>query len=103
MATNSFNRLAIRDAFVGRPAMAMEATQALIQSVREPTQLGHDFTEREGQVLKLLAQGVSNSQIAEQLSVSSATVKFHIGGVFSKLGVTTRAEAIALAHQKHLV
>lgn len=94
---------AVRNAYRGRPAMAPEATEALIHSMREPATVGHDFTEREREVLALLAQGLSNPQIAERLFVSTATVKFHIGGVFAKLGVSTRAEAIALAYQKRLV
>lgn len=93
---------AVRNTYQGRPALAPEATEALIQAIREPT-LGRDFTEREREVLALLAQGLSNPQIAERLFVSSATVKFHISGVFAKLGVATRAEAIALAYQKRLV
>ncbi len=102
-ATASELAQAVRNAFHGRPAMAPEATEALIQSVRGGTNLGHDFTEREREVLALLAQGLSNAQIAERLCVSSATVKFHISGIFAKLGVSTRAEAIALAYQKRLV
>lgn len=102
-ATSTELAQAVRSAFHGRPAMAPEATEALIQSMREPANLGHDFTEREREVLGLLAQGLSNPQIAERLCVSPATVKFHIGGVFAKLGVATRAEAIALAYQKRLV
>lgn len=94
---------AVRNAFGGRPAMAPEATEALIQSIREGANLGQDFTKREREVLALLAQGLSNPQIAERLFVSSATVKFHIGGIFAKMGVSTRAEAIALAYQRRLV
>lgn len=94
---------AVRNAHRGQPVMAPEATEALIQSMREGDNLGHDFTEREREVLALLAQGHSNPQIAERLCVSTATVKFHIGGIFAKLGVATRAEAIALAYQKRLV
>ncbi len=93
---------AVRNAYQGRPVMAHEATEALMKSMSEAN-LGHDFTEREREVLALLAQGLSNLQIAERLFVSAATVKFHIGGIFAKLGVATRAEAIALAYQKRLV
>jgi ATP/maltotriose-dependent transcriptional regulator MalT len=62
-----------------------------------------ELTEREREVLHLLAEGLSNAQIAERLIVSTATVKYHIGSLFSKLGVATRAEAIALAYRRKLV
>jgi NarL family two-component system response regulator LiaR len=92
---------AIRAAYAGRTAMAPEATDALVQAVRQPS--GIDLTEREHEVLALMAEGLSNTQIAERLTVSAATVKFHIGGIFSKLGVASRAEAIALAYKRKLV
>lgn len=91
---------AIRAAFAGRTAMAPEATDALVQAVRSAPA---DLTEREQEVLALMAEGLSNAQIAAHLVVSAATVKFHIGGIFSKLGVSSRAEAIALAYKRKLV
>jgi NarL family two-component system response regulator LiaR len=48
-------------------------------------------------------KGLSNPEIAERLVVSLSTVKFHVSSIHSKLGVTSRAEAIALAWQHHLV
>lgn len=92
---------AIRSAYAGHTTMAPEATEALVQAAREPAYL--ELTEREREVLALMADGLSNAQIAERLTVSPATVKFHIGGIFSKLGVASRAEAIALAYKRRLV
>lgn len=92
---------AIRAAHAGHAAMAPEATQALINAMQAP--IDSTLTERERQVLKLMAEGLSNGQIAEQLMVTPATVKFHIGSLFAKLGVATRAEAIALAYKRKLV
>lgn len=92
---------AIRAAFHGRTTMSPEATQALIESMRNP--IDADLTDREREVLVLMADGLSNAQIAERLSVSPATVKFHISGIFTKLGVATRAETIALAYKRKLV
>jgi NarL family two-component system response regulator LiaR len=92
---------AVRTAYHGRTALAPEATQALVASMRESRDL--DLTEREREVLLLMSDGLANAQIAERLSVSPATVKFHISGIFSKLGVSTRAEAIALAYKRKLV
>jgi two-component system, NarL family, response regulator LiaR len=94
---------AIRAAHAGRTVLAEEASTALVQTMQQRSAPSFDLTERERAVLQLLVRGLSNAQIAEQLSVSRATVKFHIGGLFSKLGVTSRAEVMALAYQHHLV
>ena len=61
------------------------------------------LTDREHRILELLAGGQSNSQIAELLIVSPSTVRFHITSIFSKLGVTSRTEAVALALRRHII
>ena len=61
------------------------------------------LTEREGEVLRLIATGRSNAEIAEQLFVSEATVKTHINHIFSKTGSRDRAQAVAYAHRRGLV
>jgi NarL family two-component system response regulator LiaR len=94
---------AIRAAYAGRSVLAQEATDALVQNVRQATGPGANLTEREREVLGLLVQGLSNAQIAERLHVSRATVKFHVGGILSKLGAASRAEVITLAWQHHMV
>lgn len=94
---------AIRAANVGRPTLSTEAAQALIQVSREPSSPMFDLTDRELQVLKLLAQGLNNNQIAEKLVVSRSTVKFHVSSILSKLAVSSRTEAVALALKNHLV
>jgi DNA-binding CsgD family transcriptional regulator len=73
-----------------------------VQSVRKLSGWG-DLTEREREVVSLLAEGLTNAQIAERLTVSLATAKFHVGGVLSKLGVSNRAEAVTLYWQHQLV
>jgi NarL family two-component system response regulator LiaR len=94
---------AIRQAHNGRPILAPEAVQALIQPPSEIESLAASLTRREHEVLALLAKGMSNPEIAGQLFISRATVKAHISNILSKLGVASRAEAISLAIQNKLV
>ena len=61
------------------------------------------LTERELKVLTLMVEGQSNTRIAEQLIVSPSTVRFHVSSIFSKLGVSNRAEAVAFALRRHIV
>jgi two-component system, NarL family, response regulator LiaR len=61
------------------------------------------LTERELEVLKLLAQGMPNKEIASQLVISERTAKFHVSSIMGKLGATNRTEAVALAAQKGLI
>lgn len=95
---------AIRDAHRGRSTLAPEATESLIQATRNRSpRRDYGLTDREKQVLALIADGLTNAQISERLVISVATVKFHVGGVLSKLGVSSRTEAASLAWQQHLV
>lgn len=61
-----------------------------------------ELTDRENDVLLAMAQGLTNTEIAEELIVGIATVKTHVGSIFSKLGVRDRAGAIVLAYQRGL-
>lgn len=97
---------AIREAHAGRPTLAPEATQALIQASRSASELarpGFDLTDREHEVLELMVEGLTNPEIAERLVVSRSTVKFHVSSILSKLEVSSRTEAVALALQEKLV
>ena len=94
---------AIRAACVGRSTLAPEAIQALIQVESRGLTQDYDLTPREREVLALLVEGLSNPEIAERLSVSRSTAKAHVSNILSKLGVSNRAEAVALAIQQKLV
>jgi len=61
------------------------------------------LTERELEVLSLLAQGMPNKEIAVQLTISERTAKFHVSSIMGKLGATNRTEAVSLAAQKGLI
>jgi NarL family two-component system response regulator LiaR len=93
---------AIRAACAGRSTLAPEAVQALIEPDSRASELGRDLTPREREVLALMIEGLSNPDIAGRLSVSRSTAKAHVSSILSKLGVSNRAEAIALALQHNL-
>lgn len=92
---------AIRDSYAGRPMLAKEAVDALIRM--DDDDLGKDLTLREREVLRLLCKGLTNPEIALQLSVSRSTVKAHVSNILTKLAVSNRAEAIALAIEKKIL
>jgi NarL family two-component system response regulator LiaR len=96
---------AIRAAHAGRPTLAPEAAEALIRNARsaETNVPGHDLTEREREVLELMVKGLNNNEISDRLIVSRSTVKFHVSNILSKLAVSSRTEAVALALQQDLV
>lgn len=62
-----------------------------------------DLTDRELEVLALLAEGLANKQISLRLGISEHTVKFHVSSIYTKLGVSSRAEAVRLGIQLGLV
>lgn len=88
---------AIRDAAAGRAVLAREATEALIASTQQTRQANPNLTEREYEVLRLMAKGMSNQEIAKQLFLALPTVKFHITNILSKMRVDNRTEAVLLA------
>ncbi len=93
---------AIRAARSGRATLAPEAASALMQQ-KNGSGLHQELTEREWEVYRLLLEGKTNADIAAKLVVGLSTVKYHVSRVLSKLGVSSRSEAIAYGIQHHLV
>ena len=87
---------AIRAAVAGKPTLAPEAAQVLINATRAPeVKPGFDLTSREKEVLKLMVDGLSNGEIAQELFISLSTVKFHVSSILAKLQVNSRTEAVS--------
>jgi NarL family two-component system response regulator LiaR len=94
---------AIRGAVTGRSALSPEVARLLIQDIRQPAGENYNLSDREREILKLMVEGLSNIAIAERLIITQSTVKFHVSNILSKLGVSSRTEAVALALRHHLV
>jgi NarL family two-component system response regulator LiaR len=94
---------AIRAAHAGRMTLSSEAAQVLAHSVSQPPMSANALTAREGDVLSLMADGLNNQEIAQQLVLSLGTVKFHVSNVYQKLGVDSRVAAVKLALERKLV
>ena len=94
---------AIRAAHAGRATLSPEAAQALVHAASQAPPPGLDLTERERAVLALMVEGLNNTQIAARLTVSASTVKSHVSNILTKLGTSSRTEAVTLALRTRLV
>ena len=100
---------AIRAVRAGRalidPAVTMRVIEAFSRkpATRPPPPELDELTPRELEVLRLLARGLSNSEIAGELYVSEATVKTHVNRLLMKLGLRDRTQAAVLAYEARLV
>jgi NarL family two-component system response regulator LiaR len=94
---------AIHDAVDGKATLSREAAQALVSAAQRPPTPLYTLTSREREVLSLMAQGLNNSQIATQLTISLSTVKKHVSNVLTKLHTNSRTEAVAVAVRNRLV
>jgi NarL family two-component system response regulator LiaR len=93
---------AIKSAAAGQVQLTPRAAARLMQAVSAP-ESPEDLTERETEVLRLLAQGQSNKQIAHDLRISEKTVKTHVSNILGKLGVQSRTQATLYAIRIGLV
>lgn len=93
---------AIRAAHAGRATLSPEVAQTLVEIAGQP-QSGHNLTVRELEVLALMVDGLNNTQIAGKLTVSPSTIKSHVSNILSKLGVSSRTEAVTLALRTHII
>jgi DNA-binding NarL/FixJ family response regulator len=96
---------AIRVVHGGGSLLQPLVASRLLQQVRQAPAAGHPprLTPREHDVLRLLAQGLQNKEIAASLAIRERTVKFHVSTLLDKLGAGNRTEAVALATQQGLV
>ncbi len=83
-------------------AVRARLVEAAMRRPGRPAELPDGLTEREGEVLSLIAEGCSNSEIAGRLYVGEATVKTHVNRIFAKTGSRDRAQAAAYAHRHGL-
>ena len=101
---------AVRTVAVGDALLAPSITRRLVERYASPPaaptvapEALARLTARETDVLRLLARGMSNAEIAEQLVVSEATVKTHVAGILAKLDLRNRAQAVVIAYESGLV
>jgi len=94
---------AIKAAFAGQVQLSPEAAARLVREVRLPDVAPTTLTDRETDVLKLVARGKANKEIAAELSIGEKTVKTHVSSILSKLGVQSRTQAALYAAQSGLV
>ncbi|NUK72317.1 response regulator transcription factor [Streptomyces lunaelactis] len=98
---------AIQDVLAGRAGLSPVVQRRLLEQVTgapEPTgpKLPDGLTAREGEVLTLIAEGLTNTDIARRLHISTATVKTHINNLFAKTGIHDRAQAVRYAYREGL-
>lgn len=93
---------AIKAAAQGQVQLSPQAAERLMKELQAPPAT-EPLTERETEVLELIAQGFSNKEIAQRLSIGEKTVKTHVGSIFGKLGVRSRTQAALYAWQSGLV
>jgi DNA-binding NarL/FixJ family response regulator len=92
---------AVRAAYRGEAVLSPSVASRLLGQVRQPR--SDTLSEREQEVLKLIANGATNREAAAQLFVSEATIKTHLLHIYEKLGVRDRAAAVGEAYRRGLL
>ncbi|MEU1272125.1 response regulator transcription factor [Streptomyces sp. NPDC005799] len=92
---------AVRAAADGRTVLSPAVASRLVSAVRAPG--NEPLSNREREVLALVARGTSNREIARELFISEATVKTHLTHLYAKLGVSDRAAAVATAYRRGIL
>jgi DNA-binding NarL/FixJ family response regulator len=102
---SAVRRVSAGDAWIdpGVAGAVIAALGTVTRPGERPSELVSRLTPREGEILALVAQGLSNAEISEALVLSEATVKTHVSRVLIKTGSRDRAAAVALAYQSGLV
>jgi DNA-binding NarL/FixJ family response regulator len=94
---------AIRAVSVGQSAFDSRSAAAVVRSMSGRGSPQQQLTDREVEVLRLLAAGLSNNMIGEKLYISATTAKFHVSNIMRKLDVSRRAEAVYAASKRGLI
>jgi len=94
---------AIRAISAGESAFDARSAAAVVRSMSGRTEHRQQLTDRETEVLRLLATGLSNNKIGEKLFISATTAKFHVSNIMRKLEVSRRAEAVYAASKRGLI
>ncbi len=77
--------------------VAVQTLKVMIHAPKQIPMPGHDLTDRSRSVLALMIEGLNNTQIAHRLVVNPSTIKSHVSNILSKLNVSCRTEAVAMA------
>jgi NarL family two-component system response regulator LiaR len=93
----------IRIVYNGNSVIDSQLMQQIMQSTAHESDNDFNLSSRELEILKLIAGGMSYGQVADQLTISMSTVKFHVGNILTKLDVETRNEAILLAAKNNII
>ena len=93
---------AVKSAVAGQVQLSPQVAKRLLKEIDLPEMVGH-LTDRESDILRMLATGCSNKEIARDLNIGEKTVKTHVSSILSKLGVTSRTQAVVYALRTGLI
>jgi NarL family two-component system response regulator LiaR len=96
---------AVRSTYKGQSVLEPEVTGKMMKKMRQPqnSQPHDELTNREMEILLLMAEGKSNQEIADELFIALKTVKVHVSNILSKLGVQDRTQAVIYAFKHSLI